>query len=111
MAVTTTGSLVVALFPQTKFAALPSGTYNNPVPNFGYVLGNPNLHNLYTTNQIHNLGLGGIILNRDTNNELTLNYQILESTDLVNWTTNSLQLPITNAPTNKMFLRVQAVGQ
>jgi len=66
---------------------------------------------LYTTNQIYNLGLGGIILNRGTNNELTLNYQILESTNLVNWTTNSLQMPITNAPTNKMFLRVQAVGQ
>lgn len=66
---------------------------------------------LYTTNQIYNLGLGGIILSRGTNNELTLNYQIVESTNLVTWTTNSFQMPITNAPTNKMFLRVQAVGQ
>lgn len=72
----------------------------------------PNTYNLYTTNQIHNLGLGGIILNRDSNNQLTLNYQIIQSTDLQNWTPyQSYELPITNAPSDKMFLRVQAVGQ
>ncbi len=75
------------------------------------VLNNPNSRNLYTVNQIHNLGLGGIVLNRDTNNQLTLNYQVLQSSDLQNWTPyQNVTLPITNAPSDKMFLRVQAVG-
>ena len=73
------------------------------------VTNNPSVYGLFTSNQIHNLRLGGIILNRDTNNQLILNYQILESTDLVNWTPKPFQMLITNAPTNKMFLRVQAV--
>ena len=69
-------------------------------------------HGLYTTNQIHNLGLGGIILNRNTNNQLVLNYQILQSADLQSWSPyQQNQLVITNTPADKMFLRVQAVGQ
>lgn len=76
------------------------------------ILNNPNASGLFTTNQIHNLGLGGIVLNRDTNNQFTLNYQILQSTDLQNWTPyQNVSLPITNAPSDKVFLRVQAVGQ
>jgi hypothetical protein len=76
------------------------------------VLNSPNSYNLYSANQIHNLGFGGIVLNRDTNNQLTLNYQVLQSSDLQNWTLyQNVTLPITNAPTDKMFLRVQAVGQ
>jgi len=75
-------------------------------------LNSPNSYNLYTTSQIHNLGLGGIVLDRDTNNQLNLNYQVLQSSDLQNWTPyQSVTLPITNAPSDKMFLRVQAVGQ
>jgi len=75
------------------------------------ILNSPNSHGLYTTNQIKNLGLGGIILNQNTNNQLVLNYQILQSSDLQNWTTyQQYELPITNAPSDKMFLRVQAVG-
>lgn len=69
-------------------------------------------HDLFTTNQIHNLGLGGIVLNRSTNNQLVLNYQILQSPDLQNWSPyQQTELVITNAPSDKMFLRVQAVGQ
>ena len=76
------------------------------------VINSPNSYNLYTTSQIHNLGLGGIVLDRDTNNQLNLNYQVLQSSDLQNWTPyQSVTLPITNAPSDKMFLRVQAVGQ
>jgi len=76
------------------------------------ILNNPNSNGLYTTNQIHNLGLGGIVLNRNTNNQLVLNYQVLQSTDLQNWSPyQQTELVISNAPTNKMFLRVQAVGQ
>jgi len=76
------------------------------------VLNTPNSFSLYTTNQIHNLGLGGIVLNRNTNNQLVLNYQVLQSSDLQNWSPyQQTELVISNAPTNKMFLRVQAVGQ
>jgi hypothetical protein len=87
----------------------------NPLFNFAplitFLQSNPPT-GLYTTNQIHNLGLGGIMLSRNTNNQLTLNYQILQSTNLQNWTAyTNYVLPITNAPTNKLFLRVQAVGQ
>lgn len=76
------------------------------------VTSTPNVYGLYTTSQIHNLGLGGIVLDRNSNNEMVLHYQIMQSTDLQNWTPyQSYDLPITNVPNDKMFLRVQAVGQ
>lgn len=76
------------------------------------VINSPNAYSLYTENQIHNLGLGGIILNRNTNNQLLLKYQILQSSDLQNWSSyQQYELPITNTPSDRMFLRVQAVGQ
>jgi hypothetical protein len=76
------------------------------------ILNSPNSNGLYTTNQIHNLGLGGIVLNRNTNNQLVLNYQVLQSTDLQSWSPyQQTELVISNAPSDKMFLRVQAVGQ
>jgi len=96
---------VAGLYNQTQY----DGNYTNGK---NHVLGNPNSFNLYETNQIHNLGLGGIVLNRNTNNQLILNYQVLQSTDLQNWSLyQQYELPITNAPSDKMFLRVQAVGQ
>jgi len=76
------------------------------------ILNSPNSNGLYTTNQIHNLGLGGIVLNRNTNNQLVLNYQVLQSTDMQSWSPyQQTELVISNAPSDKMFLRVQAVGQ
>lgn len=76
------------------------------------VLQNANSYGLYSANQIHNLGLGGLILDRDANNNLVLHYEILQSPDLLNWTPyQSFDLPINNASTDKMFLRIQAVGQ
>jgi hypothetical protein len=76
------------------------------------ILNSPNANGLYTTNQIHNLGLGGIVLHRNTNNQLVLNYQVLQSTDLQSWSPyQQTELVISNAPSDKMFLRVQAVGQ
>jgi hypothetical protein len=74
------------------------------------VLNTPNSFSLYTTNQIHNLGLGGIVLNRNTNNQLVLNYQVLQSSDLQSWSPyQQVELVVSNAPSDKMFLRVQAV--
>jgi len=96
----------------------PSGLYSqsqydsNRTAGRNEILNSPNSYNLYNTNQIQNLGLGGIILNRNTNNQLVLNYQILQSTDLQNWAPYQLnELVISNTPSDKMFLRVQAVGQ
>ena len=75
-------------------------------------MGSPALYGLYTTNQIHSLGLGGIVLGRNTNNELVLNLRILQSEDLQNWTTYQEQeVTVTNAPANRLFLRVQTVDQ
>jgi hypothetical protein len=75
------------------------------------ILSNPNPNNLYTTSQIHNLGLGGIVLDRNASNELVLHYEILQSSDLLNWIPfQSYDLPISNASSDKMFLRVQAVA-
>jgi hypothetical protein len=74
------------------------------------VLSAPNSFSLYTTNQIHNLGLGGIMLNRNTSNQLILNYQILQSSDLQSWSPyQQTELVISNAPADKLFLRVQVV--
>ena len=76
------------------------------------ILNSPNNYGLYTSNQILNLGLGGIVLNRNANNQLVLNYQILQSADLQTWTTyQQNELIISNPPPDKMFLRVQALGQ
>jgi len=75
------------------------------------VINSPNTYSLYTSSQIHNLGLGGIVLDRNSSNELVLHYQIMQSTDLQNWTPyQSYDLPINNVPNDKMFLRVQAVA-
>ena len=91
---------------------LAANQVNNLTAGRNDVINSPNSYSLYTANQIHNLGFGGIVLNRDTNNQLTLNYQVLQSSDLQNWTLyQNVTLPITNAPSDKMFLRVQAVGQ
>jgi hypothetical protein len=96
----------------------PAGLYSqtqydsNRVSGQNDVISSPNTYSLYTTNQIQSLGLGGIMLNRNTNNQLVLNYQILQSTDLQNWSSyQNHELVISNAPSDKMFLRVQAVGQ
>lgn len=75
------------------------------------VIDSPNSFSLYSASQIHNLGLGGIVLDRNSNNEMVLHYQIMQSTDLQNWTAyQSCDLPITNVPNDKMFLRVQVVA-
>jgi len=76
------------------------------------VITSPNIYNLYTTNQIKNLGLGGIVIERNSNNQLVLNYQILQSNDLKIWNPyEENEIVITNSPSDKMFLRVQAIDK
>jgi len=76
------------------------------------VTNNPNLYQLYRTNQIMDMRFGGMVLNFSTNGQIFLNYRILQSPDLKNWSTyQQYELPITNAPPEKMFLRIHPVGQ
>ena len=65
-----------------------------------------NSRGLFTTNQIMDLKFGGMVLGK-TNNQLSLTYQILESSNLVSWSTNRQEtLVISNPPATKMFLRI-----
>jgi uncharacterized repeat protein (TIGR02543 family) len=85
----------------------------SPAFHFGPLLGflrtnntSANSLGLYTTNQIMDLKFGGIVLHR-TNNQLSLTYEILQSSNLVNWTTNRQEtVTISNPPASKMFLRI-----
>lgn len=72
------------------------------------VLSNPNLWTLYTTNQIQNMAMGNLVLNKSTNGVFSLNYDIEQSTDLLTWTPyQALSLPLTGLPTNKAFVRIK----
>lgn len=71
------------------------------------VMGNPNAYELYTTNQITTLAFGGLTLRRDYSGQFFLNYVIEQSDNLRNWSTyQEYELPITNLPSNKAFLRI-----
>ena len=72
------------------------------------VIQNPNAYNLYQTNQIHEMSIGKVVLER-TADGFMFNYQVEQSEDLANWVPYQInQLHITNVPGNKMFLRVRA---
>ena len=72
------------------------------------VLSNPNLWTLYTVDQIQNMAMGNLVLNKNTNGVFSLNYDIEQSTDLQTWTPyQALSLPLTGLPTNKAFVRIK----
>jgi hypothetical protein len=74
------------------------------------VISNPNLWTLYTTNQIHAMAIGDLVLTSTNNGQFVLNYDIEQSEDLVNWTPyQGFALPLTNLPTNKAFVRIKAI--
>lgn len=73
------------------------------------VISNPNLWTLYTTNQIHAMAIGDLVLTSTNNGQFVLNYDIEQSEDLVNWTPyQGFAMPLTNLPTNKAFVRIKA---
>jgi len=109
--------------PTTSFFALlqdiksnpPAGLYNTTQYSDNYtagqqnVLSNPNTHNLYTTSQIHSLTLGDLVLTRDVNGGFNLKYDIEQSSDLQSWLPyESFNLPLTNLPPDKAFIRIKA---
>ena len=72
------------------------------------VLGDPGRWNLYSTNEIMNMGFGGLMLARTNDGSFTFNYNIEKSEDLQNWTTyQEYGLPLTNLPANKAFVRIK----
>lgn len=75
------------------------------------VLNSPNNYNLYTTSQIQNMAMGGMVLTKQVNGQFVLNYDIQQSTDLQNWTTyQAYALPLTGLPTDKAFVRVKMIN-
>jgi hypothetical protein len=73
------------------------------------VLSNPNLWTLYTTNQIHAMAIGDLVLTSTNNGSFVLNYDIEQSEDLVNWYPyQGFAMPLTNLPANKAFVRIKA---
>jgi len=73
------------------------------------VLSSPNTHNLFTISQIHSLTLGDLVLTRDVNGGFNLKYDIEQSSDLQSWLPyESFNLPLTNLPPEKAFIRIKA---
>jgi hypothetical protein len=73
------------------------------------VISNPNLWTLYTTDQIHAMAVGDLVLTRTNGGQFVLNYDIEQSEDLVNWTPyQGFAMPLTNLPTNRAFVRIKA---
>lgn len=79
----------------------------DPKINFTNLISHPPT-GLYTTNQIQNMAMGNLVLNKSTNGVFSLNYDIEQSTDLLTWTPyQALSLPLTGLPTNKAFVRIK----
>jgi hypothetical protein len=73
------------------------------------VLADPNAWSLYTANQIQNMAIGDLLLQKGGNGNFTLYYDIEQSNDLKNWTVyQSYGETISGLPTNKAFLRIRA---
>jgi len=83
--------------PSINFSALISHLQSHPPTG------------LYTTSQIHNLTLGDLVLTRDVNGGFNLKYDIEQSSDLQSWLPyESFNLPLTNLPPDKAFIRIKA---
>jgi hypothetical protein len=89
---------------------------NSPISGlytFDFISNNPTTFGFISPDQIYDvlLGFGPLVLTKNTNNSsFTLNYNILMSTNLSTWSTNETRTyNITNAPANKMFLRIAPI--
>lgn len=72
------------------------------------VINSPNLWALYTVDQIQNMAMGNLVLNKNINGTFTLNYDVEQSTDLQTWAPyQALSLPLSGLPTNKAFVRIK----
>jgi hypothetical protein len=79
----------------------------SPTINFSALIAHPPT-GLYTANQIQNMAMGDLVLNKNVNGTFTLNYDIEQSTDLQNWTPyQAVSVPLNGLPTDKAFVRVK----
>jgi len=64
---------------------------------------------LYTASQMQAMAIGDLVLTKNANGSFVLNYDIEQSTDLQSWLPyQSLNLPLTNLPPDKVFIRIKA---
>lgn len=90
------------LYSQTQYESQRTNGQND-------ILNAPNSYNLYTTNQIHAMAIGDLVLTSTNNGSFVLNYDIEQSEDLVNWYPyQGFAMPLTNLPANKAFVRIKA---
>ena len=84
----------------------------NPSFNFSALIGYLQSHpptGLYTASQMQAMAIGDLVLIKNANGSFTLNYDIEQSTDLQSWLPyQSLNLPLTNLPPDKAFIRIKA---
>ena len=107
--------------PTLNFAGLishlqshpPTGLYtaqqyaNNFTAGKDSVLNNPNSNGLYTTSQIQDMSMGGLVLSKNGNG-FALNYSIEKSNDLGEWTQyQSFTLPLSGLSPEKAFVRLK----
>jgi hypothetical protein len=85
-----------------------NGLQQSATQGINTVLSNPNGWNLFTVDQIKNMSLGDLTLQRQQDGTFFLNYDIEQSNDLLNWTPyKTLGEPLTGLPTNKAFIRIR----
>lgn len=87
------------------FGLDPLENYSNVI---GFIVGHPNQFNLFSTDSINDLRMEGLMIGPLTDGGLVLEFDIMESSDLENWTileriTRNIELP-----EGKNFFRVQA---
>ena len=83
--------------PTFNFGALTSYWQSNPPTG------------LYTASQMQAMAFGDLVLTRNANGSFTLNYDIEQSSDLQSWSLyQSFNLPLTNLPPDKTFIRIKA---
>jgi formylglycine-generating enzyme required for sulfatase activity len=70
------------------------------------VLTNPSAFNLYTSNSIHNLKMGGVMLQKDALGKANLRLRLMESTNLSTWSLKDEIIWQADLPQGKAFLRV-----
>jgi hypothetical protein len=83
--------------PNINFSALISHLQSHPPTG------------LYTASQMQSMAIGDLVLTKNASGVFVLNYDIEKSTDLQSWLPyESFNLPLTNLPPDKAFIRIKA---
>jgi uncharacterized repeat protein (TIGR02543 family) len=84
----------------------------SPTFNFSALISHLQSHpptGLYTASQMQAMAIGDLVLTKNANGSFTLNYDIEQSSDLQSWLPyQSFNLPLTNLPPDKAFIRIKA---